>query len=302
MVRGERRPISTRCAVSVAGRSETGGEGAGLDVLAFGAHPDDVELGCGALLALFAQRGHAVGVCHLTRGEAGTRGTADERRAEALEAASCLGLASVEFLDCGDGALRHGEAEEESVIEVLRRSRPQLVLAPPPRDRHPDHERAHRLVFDAAFYAGLVKRASHLGPPHRPPTIFWYMLHQTFEPSLLVDVSSSWKTKMAALACYRSQFAGNGSEPPSESAAMGRGDGYELGESVPFEAQVSREREQGSADQRRTHISSTSFWSAIEGRGRHYGQQIGVEFAEPLACRLPVAMHDPLWLLAAGRP
>jgi bacillithiol biosynthesis deacetylase BshB1 len=241
-----------------------------LDVLAFGAHPDDAELGCGALLARLAQAGQAVGICHLTHGENGTRGTAAVRREEAAEAARHLGATLVEHLDCGDGELRTGTAEEEAVIEILRRTRPTLVLAPPPRDRHPDHERAHRLVLDACFYAGLAKRASHLGPPHRPATLFWYMLHQTFEPALLIDVSSVWTRKMAALEAYASQFAGRHSTSNEHAPP--------------------------------THISSSSFWAAIEGRARHYGQQIGVEFAEPLACRLPIALHDPVLLLAARRP
>ncbi len=256
-----------------------------LEVLAFGAHPDDVELACGGLLAGLARRGHAVGICHLTRGENGTRGSAEIRQAEARRAAEALGVQWVEHLDCGDGALRTGSDEEEAVIEVVRRTRPRLVLAPPPRDRHPDHERAHALVLDACFYAGLAKRAPSLGAAHRPATLFWYMLHQTFEPVMLLDVSADWHRKVAALKAYESQFAvadaagaTSADETPSQSPAA-----------------------QGAA-QPQTHVSSTAFWSAIEGRARHYGQQIGVEFAEPLACRLPVAVHDPLLLLAARRP
>jgi bacillithiol biosynthesis deacetylase BshB1 len=129
-----------------------------LDVLAVGAHPDDVELGCGGTLARLASEGRAVGILHLTRGERGTRGTPEGRRAEAEAAAAALGAAAMDFLDCGDGGLRTGPAEEDSLIVKLRLWRPDLVLAPSPHDRHPDHTRAHRLVEAACFYAGLRHR------------------------------------------------------------------------------------------------------------------------------------------------
>jgi LmbE family N-acetylglucosaminyl deacetylase len=123
-------------------------------VLAIGAHPDDVELGCGGTLAKLAAAGRRVGILHLTGGEAGTRGTAALRRREAEAAAAALGAVEVAILDCGDGGLRTGPAEEDAVIELLRRLRPELVLAPPPSDRHPDHGRAHDLALAACFYAG----------------------------------------------------------------------------------------------------------------------------------------------------
>ena len=175
-----------------------------LDVLAIGSHPDDVELGCGGTLALLTQRGLNVGILHLTRGEAGTRGTVAERRREAEAAAHVLGVSELEFLDCGDGRLRHGEAEEEQLISILRRWRPELVLGPAPVDRHPDHGRAHRLVADCCFYAGLARRST--GQPHRPAAVFSYMQHDPFEPSFIVDVSPTWQVKLDALAAYRSQL------------------------------------------------------------------------------------------------
>jgi bacillithiol biosynthesis deacetylase BshB1 len=164
-----------------------------LDVLAFGAHPDDVELGCGGTLALLAEAGRQVGIVHLTRGEAGTRGTEETRRAEAVAAAEVLGAQILEIVDCGDGHLRHGDAEEDLVIEILRRYRPDLVLAPTPADRHPDHGRAHRLVSDSCFYAGLAGRglAGEVGElaPHRPAAMLAYMQHDPF------DVSPSHRVK-----------------------------------------------------------------------------------------------------------
>ena len=181
-----------------------------LDVLAVGAHPDDVELACGGTLALMASRGRQVGIVHLTRGESGTRGSAEERRREATAAARALGAATLDLLDCGDGELRAGRAEEDALIRLLRRYRPEVVLAPPTRDRHPDHGRAHALVAAAAFYAGLAGRrldgADADLAPHRPAAVFHYMQHDSFDPAFVVDVTTAWEAKKAALACYGSQL------------------------------------------------------------------------------------------------
>jgi N-acetylglucosamine malate deacetylase 1 len=156
-----------------------------LDVLAIGAHPDDVELGCGGTLALLAKQGKKVGILHLTRGERGTRGTVEERQQEAEDAAKALGAVEVGFLDCGDGAFRTGEAEEDALIERLR---------------------ASQLIQSASFYAGLKNRHPEAGPPYRPGAVFSYMQHDSFEPSFIVDVSSVWETKLNALRAYRSQL------------------------------------------------------------------------------------------------
>ncbi len=237
-----------------------------VDVLAIGAHPDDLELACGGTLALLAKRGHRVGVLHLTRGEAGTRGTAEERRGEAERAAAALGATAVELLDCGDGGLRTGSAEEDELIAVLRRLRPDLVLGPPPADRHPDHGRAHRLVESACFYAGLSRRGA--GEPHRPAAVFHYMQHDSFEPAFVVDVTETWEMKLAALACYESQLHQPGG---------------------------GRERSEPG-----TKISSPEYRLAVEGRARHFGILIGVAYGEPFGSRLPLAVADPWSLLPKG--
>lgn len=252
----------------------TGAPAAGepLDVLAVGAHPDDAELGCGGTLALLAGRGRRVGLVHLTRGEAGTRGSAAERRREAERAAEALGAVALEILDFGDGALRTGAAEEDALIAVLRRFRPELVLGPPPSDRHPDHARAHGLLAAAVYYAGLAARGGGDGDggngeaaPHRPGAAFHYMQHDSFEPAFVVDVSAAWETKMAALACYQSQF-------------------YRPG------------KEGGPA----TKIGSREFALTIEGRARHWGLLVGAELGEPFGSRLPLAVADPLALVPGG--
>ncbi len=235
-----------------------------LDLLAIGAHPDDVELGCGGTLALAARRGRRVGIVHLTRGEAATRGTVEERRREAERAAEALGAVALEFLDCGDGGLRTGPAEEDALIALLRRLRPELVLGPPPFDRHPDHRRGHLLVEACAFYSGLAKRGE--GEPHRPAAVWSYMGHDSFEPDLVVDVSGGWEIKMAALDSYTSQL-------------------HQLG-----------------ADRREpaTKVASPEFRLAMEGRARHFGLLIGAAYGEPFLSRLPLAVRDPLALLPGG--
>jgi len=235
-----------------------------LDVLAIGSHPDDVELGCGGTLALLSRQGLKVGILHLTRGEAGTRGTVEERRAEAAEAARILDAADVEFMDCGDGRLRTGEKEEDDLIELLRRWRPDLVLGPAPADRHPDHGRAHRLVKDCCYYAGLARRGA--GEPHRPAAVFSFMQHDPFEPSFIVDVSSTWEVKLEALAAYGSQL-----HQPGKMRA-----------------------------EPRTKVASPEFRQAVEGRARHFGLLAGAAFGEPFWSRLPLAVADPMSLLPKG--
>ena len=242
-----------------------------LDVLAIGAHPDDAELGCGGTLALLARAGRRVGLLHLTGGEAGTRGTAGQRRREAEAAAAALGAAELAFLDCGDGALRTGTAEEDAVIAELRRLRPELVLAPSPADRHPDHGRAHRLVADACFYAGLRRRGG--GEPHRPAALFAYMQHDPFEPAFVVDVSAVWDVKQRALDAYESQIHRTGG------SAGGGGDD----QAAPM-----------------TKVSSPEFRLAVTGRAQHFGLLVGAAYGEPFWSPRPLAVRDPLALLPGG--
>jgi bacillithiol biosynthesis deacetylase BshB1 len=238
-----------------------------LDVLAIGAHPDDVELGCGGTVALLARQGRRVGILHLTRGERGTRGTAEERRAEAERAAAALGAVELAFLDAGDGGLRTGPAEEDALIEVLRSCRPEMVLGPSPSDRHPDHGRAHRLVEAACYYSGLANRdAGGTGAAHRPAASFSYMQHDPFEPSFVVDVTATWEAKRQSLAAYRTQLFQPGERPAG-----------------PV-----------------TKVSTEEFSLMVEGRARHFGSLIGATFGEPFWHRLPLAVSDPFLLLPGG--
>jgi bacillithiol biosynthesis deacetylase BshB1 len=232
-----------------------------LDVLAIGAHPDDIEIACGGTVALLVGQGLKVGFLHLTRGEMGTRGTAAERQQEAEAAASALGVTSLQYLDCGDAGLRTTAVEEDALIEVLRARRPQLVLGPTSGDRHPDHGRAHTLVRDACFYAGLARRGE--GEAHRPAAVYSFMQHDSFTPSFVVDVSSTWEAKMAALAAYQSQL-------------------FQKGENRTEPA---------------TKVASRAYREAIVGRARHFGLMIGAEFGEPFWSRQPVPVESPWSLL-----
>jgi N-acetylglucosamine malate deacetylase 1 len=252
-----------------------------LDVLAIGAHPDDVELGCGGTLALAARQGRRVGILHLTRGERGTRGTAEGRLAEAERAAAVLGAVELAFLDCGDGSLRTGEADEDALIEVLRTWRPDLVLGPAANDRHPDHGRAHQLVAAASFYSGLAARGGRTtGEPHRPAAVFSYMQHHQFEPSFVVDVTAAWEIKVQALAAYRSQLY----QAPADPAD-------------PAHRDQAAEDPAGGPP---TKVSSREFRLAVEGRARHFGQLIGAELGEPFHSALPLAVADLLAILPGG--
>lgn len=227
-----------------------------VEVLAFGPHPDDVELGCGGTLAALAGRGRGIGIVDLTRGEMATRGTPETRAAEAAEAARVLGARFRVNLDLGDGDLRTDRAAQMRVVEAVRRARPRLVLAPWTEDRHPDHERAGRLVAEAAWYAGLAKLETGL-PAHRPDQVVFYAAYALLRPTFLVDVSASFAAKLAAIRAYRSQFrAENSSEPD-------------------------------------TYVSSKGFFDGIEARARALGRIANVEYAEGFVSKAPPTLADP---------
>jgi bacillithiol biosynthesis deacetylase BshB1 len=260
-------------------RSSRGAQGARpqLDVLAVGAHPDDVELGCGGTLALLARAGRAVGIVHLTSGEAGSRGTAADRRREAAAAARALGVGTLEILDCGDAGLRTGRAEEDALIEVLRRLRPRLVLGPPAADRHPDHGRAHALLRDACFYAGLAKRSPERGAPHRPAALYCYLQHDLAVPTFVVDVTAAWARKVEALDAYASQLWREGAPRAERARQRGKAPAAAL-----------------------TFVSSPEFRLSIEARARHLGVGIGATYGEGFLALGPLAVTDPLDLVPGG--
>jgi bacillithiol biosynthesis deacetylase BshB1 len=180
-----------------------------VDILAIAAHRDDVELTCGGLLIKSAKQGHRTAVLDLTEGESATRGTAEQRAAEAQRAAKVMGLASRENLQLPDAAIVNSPETRAAVAAVLRKLRPRVVVAPAQEGRHPDHRVTAQLVRDACFLAGLQK-LSPGEPAHRPHKVVHCMSFREdwHKPTFVVDVSDEFEQKIAAIACYESQFAG----------------------------------------------------------------------------------------------
>ena len=226
-----------------------------VDVLAIAAHPDDVELTCGGTLAGLRAQGRKFGIVDLTRGELGTRGSDAIRRKEAERAAEILGAEFRETLDFGDGRISGTREQELSVVDLIRRERPRLILTSYPEDRHPDHARAGRLVTDLAFYAGLRKiETSH--PAHRPQQTIYFSTGYLHEPDFVVDVTAAMETRRAAIRAFSSQFHSEASTEPV------------------------------------TVLSQKSFLDAMDARARHFGFLIGVEFAEGFRSKRPPKLDD----------
>jgi bacillithiol biosynthesis deacetylase BshB1 len=180
-----------------------------LDVLAVGAHRDDVELTCGGTLARLRRLGRRTGILDLTQGEMGTRGSAESRADEAARAADVLGVAMRENLALPDAAITNTPETRMLLAAVLRRWRPAVVIAPAPRGRHPDHRVTSQLVRDAVFIAGLAKVAPEL-PAFRPRKVIHAIAYREdhVKPTFVVDITDDFDTKMAAVRCYASQFDG----------------------------------------------------------------------------------------------
>ena len=228
---------------------------------AFFAHPDDAELVAGGTLAREAARGRRVALVDLTRGESGSRGTPETRAAEAAEAARILGAAHRESLGLPDGGLSDTAEQRDAIVAAVRRLRPRVVILPHAEQRHPDHAAAGRLVYAASFLAGLRNHRTDLGSAFRPRKLLYGL--STMEggeraPTLVVDVTSTWDRKLAAIAAFRSQFT----PAPGESV------------SLPFDW----------------------FRENVELAGRRHGQRIGVRYGEGFLTREPVAVDDLLAL------
>ena len=225
-----------------------------VDVLAIGAHPDDADIGVGGILCKMANAGKRVAILDLTRGELGTRGLVKERAEEAAEAARILGVSERINAGLPDGALANVPEQQRTVAEHIRRLKPRIVLAPLANDRHPDHEAAHALVRDAAYFAGLVKWEAE-GAPHRPSGIYYYRVYgNDTEVAFVVNISDEFEQKREALKAFRSQFH----NPDYE--------GVE------------------------TFVSSPAFWRAIETRAAYWGSRIGMAYGEALHALTPVGL------------
>lgn len=231
-----------------------------LDVLAIGAHPDDIELSCAGTVAAMVKQGKRVGILDLTDGELGTRGSRSIRKKEAARSAEILGLSMREGLRLPDGNIEVHQTNIKKVIQVIRRYRPSLLLFPHWLERHPDHEHAHRLCREAWFYAGLEKiRTTDQGKsqePFRPGKYFHFMQKYEFQPTFIIDVSSVYETKKESLYAFSSQFY----DPKSK--------------------------------ERETLLSSKIFLESIFARDKHYGSLINVEYGEPFYSIEPLGFNS----------
>jgi N-acetylglucosamine malate deacetylase 1 len=181
-----------------------------LDILAFGAHPDDVELGCGATIAKEISLGKTVGIIDLTRGELGTRGTAETRDVESQNASKILKVSVRENLKFRDGFFRNNEKHQLEIIRLIRKYKPEIVLCNAIKDRHIDHGKGSQLVSDACFLSGLIKIETSLDgniqEPWRPKVVYHYIQWSNIEPDFVVDVSQFIDIKMDAIKAYKTQF------------------------------------------------------------------------------------------------
>lgn len=224
-----------------------------LDILVFAVHPDDAELGCAGTILKHIAAGSRVGIVDLTRGELGTRGTAEIRDKEAADSAEILGLHARENLGMRDGFFKNDEEHQLRVISMIRKYRPEIVLSNALHDRHPDHGRAGDLVNDAIFLSGLSKVKTDIDGEDqeawRPGMLLQYVQDRYIEPDILIDVTDFWDTKMEAIHAFSTQFF----NPDND--------------------------DQG------TYISSPEFLKIIDARGRDLGKYIGATYAEAFTSR-----------------
>ena len=191
-----------------------------LDILAFGAHPDDVELGCSGTIAKEISLGKKVGIVDLTRGELGTRGSVEIRNSESAKASEILGVVARENLDMRDGFFINDEAHQLKVIQMIRKYKPEIVLCNAIQDRHIDHGKGSKLVSDACFLSGLIRIETELDgvaqEAWRPKIVYHYIQWQNIEPDFVVDISDFMDKKMDSVMAYSSQFYNpNSNEPVS---------------------------------------------------------------------------------------
>ena len=189
-----------------------------LDILAFGAHPDDIELSCAGTIIKAVKAGKRVGIVDLTEGQLGTRGTAEIRLKEAANAAKAMGVSVRDNLGMMDGYFKNDDEHRIKLIQKIRQYKPEIVLANVPLDRHPDHGRASQMVTEACFYAGLVKIETEWEgkkqEAFRPKRIFYYMQHFSYDCSFVVDTSDAMEQKIEAIRAFKSQFHDPNSKEP----------------------------------------------------------------------------------------
>jgi bacillithiol biosynthesis deacetylase BshB1 len=240
-----------------------------LDILAIGVHPDDVELSCSGTLISAVAQGKKVGIVDLTRGELGTRGTPELRLQEAQNAMKIIGASVRENLGMQDGFFANDNAHKLKLISAIRKYKPDFLLANAISDRHPDHGRAGQLIYDCSFYCGLRKIETfdnETGEPQaawRPKHLLHYIQDRFYQPTLVIDTTPYFETKMKSILAYQSQF-------------------YDANSTEP-----------------KTYISSDSFLDGVKSRDMNTGKIIGVKYAEGFFTHNPPGITD-LNALAGG--
>lgn len=236
-----------------------------VDVLAIGAHPDDIELACGGTVAKLVQQGYKVALCDLTQGELGTRGTKEIRNKEAQQAAKILGVLTRQNLQIHDGNIEVNKKNLLKIITLIREFRPNLLLIPYGIERHPDHVHTSELCREALYYSGLEKIKTKIdGKPqerHRPHHYFEFMQWLEFEPAFIVDISESFDLKMKSVRAHASQFYNPESKEPE------------------------------------TKLSRPDFLEVIETRCRYFGSKIGVKYGEPFMSKWSLGISNPFNLI-----
>ena len=228
-----------------------------VDVLAFGPHPDDVEITMGGTVLKLASMGYRIGIVDLTAGEMGTRGSREERAQEAREAAKWMKAEVRRNLNLGDGRLTVNTTSKKAVVEVIREFKPRLVFTNYWDNAHPDHSASGVLVGEAAYLAGLTRFEAE-GEPFRPNRVIYYLLPHRVPPSFVVDISEFYEEKMRAVKTYRSQLHDSNSEEPA------------------------------------TTISQPGFLKRIESKLRYYGLLIDADYGEPFFVREALKVDDPI--------
>jgi bacillithiol biosynthesis deacetylase BshB1 len=235
-----------------------------MKVMAVGAHPDDVEMSCGGLVAKLVSEGHDVGIADLTCGEMGSSGSERTRIEESARAARVLGVSWRVCCGLPDSGLNHSDKEHvHAFVRLLRARRPALVLAPWRQARHPDHMEAGEIVRRAVFLAGL-RRLRAPGKPHAETKVLYYMGDTRFEPTFVVDVTRFFGRKMRSIHAYRSQF------------------------------------DRSRPDAFPTRLNAPGFLDVIETRARYLGHVMGVKYAEGFLYEGPVPVYDPVTLVVSG--
>lgn len=231
-----------------------------LDVLAFAAHPDDVEISCSGTIIKHIQMGYKVGIIDLTRGELGTRGTFKTRKEESIKASEIMGIHQRENLKMEDGFFESSENNKRKIISVIRRYQPKIVLTNSIKDRHPDHAKASALVSESCFLSGLPKIKTELNgeiqDSWRPEAVYNYIQDYYIEPDFIVDVSNQIELKLKAIKAYKTQFYDPKSTEPE------------------------------------TPISGQDFLEFIKARARSFGRLIKTEYAEGFTVEVPLKIKD----------